>query len=460
MENKLSKRIWLNILIFSFMGGVAWNLENIYFNTFLYGSVYSGASEGVLASVMAPTTAISNMVSLSAITAVVTTFIMGTLSEKIKRRKIFISLGYTLWGIITASFGFITKENIAKIFGYTDEVKILTFAIWSVIIMDMIMTFMGSTSNDSAFNAWVTDVTTPSTRPKVETALMFIGVISMLAVMGVGSFAQNGTISYKVFFIGLGLVVTGCGIMGLFTLEEPKIKGEKTNSNYWADLFYGFRPSVVKKNANLYLVLAAICLYNIAVQVFFPYLFVYLGEVVLKDIVFDAKTIITAVIAIAVLVAGTVYLLKVGGKNKIMSFIPATALFVIGLFFLSTSANIIFVLIGIAPTVIGYIVLQVQLSAAVRDFIPQDKIGLFQGIRMIFSVLIPMVVGPKIGDIACRMSNITIEEYGVEKLVPSTSMFLFAGVVAILVFVPLIVLSKKKAFDSITKKVEEDYEEE
>ena len=65
---------------------------------------------------------------------------------------------------------------------------------------------------------------------------------------------------------------------------------------------------------------------------------------------------------------------------------------------------------------------------------------------MIFAVLIPMVVGPMIGDIACQISNLTIVEYGEEKLVPSTRMFLFAAIVAVFVFVPIILLSKKNAF--------------
>ena len=278
MENKLTKRTWLNIILFSFMGGVAWNLENMYFNTFLYGSIYEGVSAEALAGVMPPTTAISRMVALSAVTAVVTTFIMGTLSEKMKKRKVFISVGYIIWGIITASFGFISKENVATVFGLSDEVKILAFSIWAVIIMDMIMTFMGSTSNDSAFNAWVTDVTNPTIRPKVETALLFVGLVAMVAVMGVGSLAQGGVVSYKNFFLGLGIVVAICGVVGLFTLEEPKIKGEKTNSNYWSDLFYGFRPSVVKENSKLYLALAAVCLYSISVQVFFPVQFLILKQ--------------------------------------------------------------------------------------------------------------------------------------------------------------------------------------
>ena len=448
MEKKISKRIWLNIVLFSLMGGVAWNLENMYFNTFLYGEIYDGVSAAALAGVMPPTTAISRMVALSAITAVVTTFIMGTLSEKMKKRKMFISAGYIVWGIITASFGFITRENIATLFGLSDEVKILAFSVWAVILMDMIMTFMGSTSNDSAFNAWVTDVTTPAVRPKVETTLLAVGLVAMLLVMGVGSLAQGSVITYKAFFLGLGLIVSLCGFVGLFTMEEPQIKGERTNSNYWADLFYGFRPSVIKENANLYLALAAVCLYNVAVQVFFPYLFVYLEKCVLPGVVFDVKTIITAVLAVAALVTGIVVLMKIAGKNKLKAYVATVILYAIGLFILSFSTNIFVVLIGIAPTLIGYVILQIQLSASVRDFIPEDKVGLFQGIRMIFFVLIPMVVGPALGDIACRTSNITIIEYGAEKLVPSSSMFLYAAIVAVFVIVPIIILSKKKAFET------------
>ena len=445
-NGKLSKRTWFNIALFSFMGGVAWNLENMYFNTFLYSSIYGGASSDAMANVMAPTTAISRMVALSAITAVVTTFIMGTLSEKMKKRKVFISFGYIIWGVVTAAFGFISKENVASIFGLSDEAKILATTVWIVIAMDMIMTFMGSTSNDSAFNAWLNDVTNPLVRPKVETALMFVGLISMVAVMGVGSLAQAETISYTVFFIGLGLIVTLCGVIGLFSLDEPEIKGEKTNSNYWADLFYGFRPSVIKENSKLYLVLAALGIYNIAIQVFFPYLFVYLGEVIIPGAVFDAKTIIVAVIAVALLAAGVIGMLKAADKNRFVTYLCTIALFIIGLIVLSTSTNIVVVLLGIAPTLVGYVVIQIQLTATMRDFIPEDKVGLFQGIRMIFVVLLPMIIGPALGDLACRTSNITIIEYGAEKLVPSTSMFAYAAVVAAFILIPMIILNKKKGF--------------
>ncbi len=447
MENKLTKRTWLNIIVFSFMGGIAWNLENMYFNTFLYDSIYDGVSKAQLSEwgIMAPSTAVSRMVALSAITAVVTTFIMGTLSEKMKKRKVFISVGYIIWGIITAAFGFISKGNIASLFGLENEANILLYTIWAVIIMDMVMTFMGSTSNDSAFNAWTTDVTNPVVRPKVETVLLFVGLFAMLAVMGVGSLCQADVVSYKVFFLGLGLIVSLSGVFGLFALKDPEIKGEKTNSNYWSDLFYGFRPSVVKENSKLYLALAAICIYNIAIQVFFPYLFVYLGDVIVPGADFtNIATIIVAVLAVAGLAAGVILLLKASGKDKVKAYIITIVLFVAGLALLSTSTNIIIVLIGIAPTLIGYVVLQIQLNASVRDYIPEDKVGLSQAISIIFFVLIPMVVAPALGVIAIRSSNFTIMEYGEPKEVPSTSMFFYAAVVALLIFVPLFLLTRKE----------------
>lgn len=450
MENKLSKRLWVNILLFSFMGGVAWNVENMYFNTFLYNSIYAGASDAAIQGTMAPTTAISKMVALSAITAVVTTFIMGTLSDKLKNRKIFISVGYIIWGIITGAFGFISRDNIAGLFNLSDEAQILTFTVWAVIIMDMVMTFMGSTSNDAAFNAWVTDVTTPKVRPAVETALMFVGFIAMGAVMGVGTFAQTGAVSYKMFFVGLGVIVTLCGIAGLFLLEEPKQRAEKepSSSNYWADLFYGFRPKVIKENSKLYLTLASMCCFSVAFQVFFPYLFVYLQYVVFpanEGVNFlSVGIIVPAVIAVAVLVAGIIVLMKLADKNKAASLIAGVICLVAGLFILSTSTNLLTVIIGVAPTLIGYIVLTVQFGAAIKNFIPVGKAGLFQGIRMIFAVLIPMIVGPAIGDLAAKINNFKyMNEYGVEIIAPSTSMFLYAAAVAVLVFIPLLVLIKK-----------------
>ena len=450
---KLSPRLWIGMLMCSFIGGLAWNVENMYFNTFLWNEVYEG-SVGVTA--LTYTDAVNIMVTFSAIVAVVTTFIMGTLSEKMKNRKAFISFGYIAWGIITALFGFITKDNVANIFGLSDTVKIVITTAWVVVVMDMIMTFMGSTSNDSAFQAWVTDVTTPETTQKVETAFTFVGFIAMAVIMVVGSLAQGGVIPYSRFFIGLGIVVTIAGVVALFVVDNPKkLEEAKKDANtpktsYWADLFYGFRPSVIKENSKLYLILVATGIFNCAFQVFFPYLLTYFSEVVIKanETLFAAmptSLIIVAAVAVITLVAGIVGLLKIYNKSKAAAFIPSVISLIVGLlvmFFAKT--NLYLMLVGAAFTLVGYIVIMIQFGANVRDCIPQDKVGLFQGVRMIFFVLIPMVVGPTLGNIATKNSTVVITDVsGAESMLPTEMMFLYAAIVAVFIFVPLFAYLKK-----------------
>ena len=458
-SEKLSILNWFNVCLFCLIGGIAWNLENMYFNTFLYNEIYATATKEAVLGAMEPSTAVSRMVALSAVTAVVTTFIMGTFSDRLKNRKVFISIGYILWGGITATFGFITKENIAAITGLSEAAQVLTCTVWAVIIMDMVMTFMGSTSNDSAFNAWVTDITTPTSRPKVETAFTIVGFVAMGIVMGAGTVTQSGLVSYKLFFGILGILVAIAGVIGLFTLKEPAhIVKEEKKTSYWADLFYGFKPSVIKENSTLYLILIAMSLFNCAFQVFFPYLIVYLQYVVLespanKELLSTSlpTVIIVGVIAVAILLAGIIVLMKVASKKKLLAFIPAVAALIVGLLILSTSNNLFVMLAGIAPTVIGYLVLTIQFSASIRDFTPPEKTGLFQGIRMIFFVLIPMVVGPAIGDYACRSAGATYiqenivagEKVLTELSVPDAKMFLYSAIVSAFVFIPLFFLRKK-----------------
>lgn len=447
-NGQLTKRVWAGILLFMFMGSLAWNVENMYFNTFLNDCVFN---EGSMGSSLTLTDAVNIMVTFSAVVAVVTTFIMGTLSEKMKNRKAFISFGYIAWGIVTAMFGFITKDNVARLLGLTDKAEIITATAWAVIIMDMVMTFMGSTSNDSAFNAWVTDVTTPESTPKVETAFTFMGFIATGVIMAVGSLAQGGKISYSTFFIGLGLFVTIVGIIGIFLLENPKkFDGrdkDTKKTSYWSDLFYGFRPSVIKENSNLYLILSAGCTFNSAFQVFFPYLFIYLGSVVIpanKDVSLSLPLIaVIAIIALAAIIFGIVALMRVTKKNKAASFIPSVICLVAGLLILSMTKHIFGIVAGAVPVLIGYVVLVIQFGATVRDNIPQDKVGLFQGIRMIFLVFIPMVVGPTLGNISTKNSNVTYIENGIEKVLPTEAMFLYAAIVAALVFIPMLAFLKK-----------------
>ena len=445
-KGKLTGRTWFNLILFSLMGQIAWNVENMFFNTFLFDYIYKGATQNAINNTIEFSSAVNIMVSLSAITAVLTTFVMGTLSDKINKRKIFISAGYIAWGITTAAFGVISRDNVAMIFGLKDEIKILTVTIWAVIIMDCIMTFMGSTSNDSCFNAWVTDVTDTSNRQKVESIFAVLPIAAMGIVLGAGGLIA-AKFGYPKFFIFLGALVSLCGVMGLFTMQDSR-SGVKQNTNYWSDLLYGFRPSVIKEHKGLYLAFAAVCFFSIAVQVFFPYLIVYLQHVILPTAngnLINPTTIACAVFAVVVILAGIILLLKNADKMGRENAIIVSSIFmVVGLFLLGFAHTLNTVLLVVGPVVVGYAVIGILINASIRDLTPEDKAGLFQGIRMIFYVLLPMVIGPLIGNIAIQKSDVTyVNEYNVVTTVPTALMFTCAAVVCMLVFIPVVMIKKQ-----------------
>ena len=82
MQTKLGKKTWLSIVIFSLVGQIAWTMENMFYNLYIVNQFNASPSS------------IALMVSLSAVTATLTTLFMGALSDKIEKRKIFIIAGY------------------------------------------------------------------------------------------------------------------------------------------------------------------------------------------------------------------------------------------------------------------------------------------------------------------------------------------------------------------------------
>lgn len=447
-KKKLGGRIWFNLILFGFMGQVAWNVENMYFNTFLCNFIYGKATPEAVQNSISVVDAVAWMVALSAVTAVITTFIMGNLSDRINNRKIFISVGYILWGIVTGCFGFISLENTEKFGSFSSAAGVLTATVWIVIGMDCLMTFMGSTSNDSAFNAWVTDVTTPEIRTTTETVLSVLPVVAMGVVTAAGAAVTK--LGYPVFFFCLGGFVAVCGVLGLFTVTDSRSGERIKNSHYFSDLIYGFRPSVVKENSRLYLALATLCIYSTAVQVFFPYIIVYLQHSELDFLnniseLFEGKALIVTLAALLITVSVLVtFVVRVNSIGKGKCLVICGLLFSTGLIAVSFAHTPLSFLVSCCPFLIGYAMLGIILGAVIRDFTPVDKTGLFQGVRMIFMVLIPMILGPRLASVAAKSSNITyINDLGAQNVLPSAKMFLIAGILGLCMFVTMIPLLKK-----------------
>ena len=424
MDNKLGLRKWLTLILVGLFGQFAWTIENMYFNVFLYNTI--STDPGYIAA----------MVGWSAAAATLTTLLMGALSDRVGKRKVFIAVGYILWGFSTAVFGYITPGNAARLFPGANAVAA---AATMVVVLDCVMTFFGSTANDGAFNAYVTDVTTAENRGRAESVLAILPLISMLIIFGLfDGLTQQGR--WRTFFNIFGIAVTAVGVISLFLVrDEPTLKPRR--DKYLQNLLYGLRPGVVRENPDLYLSLAAFCLFSVAVQVFFPYLIIYIQNYLgITDYAIVLGVVLIAASAVSV-ISGRF----IDRFGKLRFAVPAALIMLLGLigmYFVRRSVTVI-----LAGTVMmsGYMMLTAALSANIRDWTPEGKVGHFQGIRMIFAVLLPMVIGPSIGAAVIRGSDSTYIELGQVKTVPTPGIYLAAAVVLLLVAIPVFWLKKRES---------------
>ena len=437
--NTFGKRNWLILILFGLIGQIAWSVENMYFNLFVFDTISPNLD------------AVTLMVQLSGIAATVTTLVAGTLSDKLGNRRRFISYGYIIWGITVALFGFISTKNMQQAF-HLSEAKAISLALVLVIVGDCIMTLFGSTANDAAFNAWVTDNTKESFRGKVEGVLSVLPLIAMLIVAG-GFGILVGFVGYKGLFFGLGTVIVICGIIGVFTVKDSPALEKKGSLK---DIVYGFKPTVIKGNPQLYVTLLIVGVYGIACQIFMPYLIIYMTtylkfSVVEYSIVFGGAIIIGAGI--------NVFLGNLSDKlNKSKLLYVAASVMIVGLmgmYFARFDNHLAtLILFGVAGFVMitGYIFVSALCGSITRDYTPSQDAGKLQGIRMIFSVLLPMVFGPMIGNAINKARNIPLPDLGsadtmTTKYIPAPEIFLVGAIFASLMFIliPILVkIAKKK----------------
>ena len=261
MNNGIGIRKWLSFIIAGLVGQLAWAIENNFFNLYVFECTNNYNF-------------IPAMVAASAAAATLTTLLMGALSDRLGKRKAFIAFGYILWGISIILFAFLDPSSKLNIVAGS----VMASGVM-IVIMDCVMTFFGSTANDASFNAFVTDNTQESNRGKVESVLSILPLIAMIVVVGLdGALTVEGKRNWLLFFIIIGGLTIVAGIVSIFLLPKDNIQPNKEEP-YIKNIFYGFRPSVIKANPILYLVLIAFMVFSIGIQVFMPYLMVYIEQV-------------------------------------------------------------------------------------------------------------------------------------------------------------------------------------
>jgi len=427
----LKKRTWFAIIILGFLGSLAWGVENQFFNTFIYDNISPDPRP------------ISWMVNASAIMATLASIFMGTLSDRKRHRwgrKPFLLIGYILWGIATALFP--TSAMFTSV----------SVAVFMAILFDCVMTFLGSTANDSVFHAYVADVTTVENRGKVMGILEILSWVALLFVYG-GAGIIIDLLGYYAFFYIVGGLVLVLGLIAGLLLEENITEAPVVTGSYFQQLRNSFSKSQSSLPRELWFVLIGITLWGVAQNVFFPYLMTYINHFLEKT---NTESSIIVFFAILIGGIGTAYPLgllvdKWGRKNVALLAIAAEAVGLVG--FSLARSNFALVLTGIlwlAPISAWTI----ATSAWTKDLFPQDKRGQFGGYVIMFSVLFTMIPGPLLGSWLITSFGIHTVLNGQEAFIPTPIIFQVAGIATLLASIPLFLIKKNKSTTKLAAVVE------
>ena len=453
--NMSSFRFWLIVWGMGLAGQLCWNMENQWFNTFVYAKISQDVD------------IVTWMVILSAFVTTISTFVFGTMSDRMGNRKKFVSIGYIIWGVATILFGL--TEFIGSVAGSS-----IAVAGFLVVLVDAIMSFFGSMGNDSGYNTWLNDHTNDNNKGQIGAALAALPVIGtvigtvlggMLVNVGnetVGTDAYNPALdNYQLLFWAMGIFVILVGVISLFIMKDHPSLEQNKKGSFISQVTDIFRFSTLKGNKNLKeLILANLvaCFFFIP----FNFYFTHMGNWIIYDIGFTAGDMgLIQGIALLLAVLVTIPFIKLINKDKIplvalVSIISnALGLFLIYVFVKDSSsvdvlnlfsAKNIPMFICVFLVGVGYVLITQACMIWVKGLFPNESKGQFEGVRVCFFTLIPMLIGTLIGNViiktTAQIGEPKYDTYGHLIEVPQENLFLFAGILVIFTLIPLFFASK------------------
>lgn len=415
--------MWALVWGLGLAGQLCWNMENQWFNTFVYSKIGKDPS------------IITGMLICSALATTFSTFFFGTWSDRIGKRRVFISMGYILWGIFTIAFGL--TQFISH--------SMYTLMAVTVVLADTVMSFFGSMGNDSGFNTWCNDIMNDKNRGGIGAALATQPVIGTMLGTVVGGLLVGGDDNYMRLFVVMGVLVIICGVVSLFVLDKRDDVTPSKKGTFTQQFFHVFNFKEFIKLKELVLVHLGIAIFFIGFNVYFAYIGNYLIDYLGYSA--DMMGIIEAVpLILAMFSAIPVSKLINKNMHPYIS-VAAVVINLIGCLLTWPVKNTdvdptkLFnfrVWLGIFIIGIGYIAILQTCKVWAKQLYPADSKGQFEGIWILFFVLIPMIGGSLIGQAVVKTSGETFinETSGLYEYIPNGNVFLVGGLVVLLSIIP------------------------
>jgi MFS family permease len=433
MNKSLSKfKMWTLIWGLGLVAQICWNIENSWFNTFVYSKI--GKNPEI----------ITGMLICSAAATTFSTFFFGTWSDRIGKRRIFISAGYVLWGLFTILFGF--TEFISH--------DMFLLAAISVVLADTVMSFFGSMANDAGYNAWCNDLMTDDNRGQIGASLATQPVIGTILGTVVGGLLIGSEDNYMRLFLVIGGAVMLFGVISFFAMGDTSFVHPSVRGSFWHQFGEVFNFKSLFANRELLLVHVALAIFFIGFNTYFAYIGNYL--IYYLGFTADKMGIIEAVpLVLSMLVAIPVSKLLNMNKHVPVA-LCAVICNVLGLAILypvkpeGVDASVIFaaanvqLFLGIFVLGVGYIAFLQTMKVWAKQLYPADSRGQFEGIWILFFVLIPMVGGSLLGQAVVKTSGETFVNTDSlqTEYIPNGNIFLVGGIVVLLALLPVLGCSK------------------
>ncbi len=429
-------KFWVLLWGLGIAGQLCWNIENQWFNTFVYAKIAKDPS------------IVSWMVAISSIATTFSTFYFGTLADRMGRRKPFVVIGYLAWGVFTITFGltqFISSEN-------------LLLAAILVVICDAIMSFFGSMGNDSGFNSWSNDHMTVSNRGQLGACLAIQPVIGTIVGTLVGGALIGTNENYMLLFCVMGGIVMAIGILAwIFMKEQPELRPFRQGT-FWQQFASVFNFKKLFQHKELLWVNLYVTVYFIAFNIYFT----YMGNYMIYYLGFtewDMGLIqgIALILAMVLVLPST---LLINRKKSPLVAYMAVALTMLGLIvvclFVSpetvdnssafASANLVF-FVAVFLIGAGYMIITQTATIWSKQLFPSDTKGQFEGVRIVFFVMLPMVIAMLIASPVIKSSGEQFlnSDSNQMEYIPNNIIFVVGAIITVLSLVPITVASKYHA---------------
>ena len=376
----LGARVWASLLVFGFIGQIAWMVENVYFSTYIQKNITAAGW------------ATSATVAASAIAAALATIFSAAWSDRVGKRRAFVCWGYILWGITTAAFALFGNGQVGGDVG---------LAVTLFVVMDCVMSAIGSTANDSAFSAWVTDVTDVTNRGVVDIVLSIMPILALIVIFaGFDGMTVHG--NWTGFFLVLGGLTSAAGVLGLCIFRDSPALRPVQGDTYLRDVLYAFRPANIRANKMIYICFLGMMFSGLAMQLWQPYM-ISLVEVTLgiENYILPIGIVVLASAVLSVL-AGKV--MDRFGKEKF--YYPVAILQVLGgliaysIKFVGHAMPLLCV--GGTCIMAGNLAMAGLFTASSRDYTPAGRAGASQSVKMVIYIMLPMVLASIIDPLIIR----------------------------------------------------------